>query len=138
MSGFNVDKGKIIAHDFEDKYPLRTHLHKEYIKQKRKNRKADKCQIEIPGERLEEVQQILDNYFYKLVVEDTPGEHCVVLDNEVDSSEILRNSVLRKQNRRRDIFVMKDEILAHQIVEYGATLIQEAEISMEAIEWKTD
>lgn len=56
---------------------------------------------------MKELQQTLDNYFYELVVEDSPEEYCVVADEETDTNAIPRNSVMSKQRRNHDIYLIK-------------------------------
>lgn len=139
MPGFDVDKEEITAFDFGDTYLFTPYFDEEQLFNKlKKHYKSDNYRFEIPKDDLKEVQQILDSYFYGLVIEASPEEHYVVLEKKADSSDILRSSVLRKQRHRHNIHVMKDEISVRQAKEYGATPIQESGISTSALERKID
>lgn len=54
------------------------------------------------------------------MVEDSPEECCVVADEETDTNAILRNSVMSKQRRNHDIYLMKCKLSLNQAVEQGA------------------
>jgi len=139
MPSFNVDTEEITAFDFENTYVFTAYFdEKQLFNQLKKYYNKSRYRFKIPEGDLEEVQQILDNYFYKLVVEDSPEEYCVVADEETDTNAILRNSVMSKQRRNHDIYLMKNKLSLKQAVEQGATQVEKSEVNTENLEWKTN
>jgi hypothetical protein len=94
--------------------------------------------FEIPESDLEQVRQILDEFFYDLVIEDSWEDYCVATDKEADTSSILRNSVMRKHRGHHEIYLMKDKLSVEQAIEHGATEIEKSGVNTEELEWKTD
>jgi hypothetical protein len=80
----------------------------------------------------------LDDYFYELMVKDFPEEYCVVADEETDTNAILRNSVMSKQRRGHDIYLMKDKLSLKQAVEQGVVQVEQSEVYRENLVWKTN
>jgi hypothetical protein len=130
---------EITAFDFGNTYLFTAYFDKEQLfNQLEKYYNRDKYRFKVPEEDLEEVQQTLDSYFYELVIEDSPDEYCVVADEETDSNAILSNSVMRKQRRNHDIYLMKDKLSLEQAVEQGAIRVEKSEVNAGNLEWKTN
>ena len=91
-----------------------------------------------PKEARKRYNKLWVTYFYELVVEDSPEEYCVVADKETDTNAILRNSVMSKQRRNYDNYLMKDKIPLKQPVEQGAIRVEKLEGDREDLEWKTN
>ncbi len=139
MPSFNVDMEEITAFDFGNTYLFTAYFDEEQLfNQLEKYYNRDKYRFKVPEEDLEEVQQTLDSYFYELVIEDSPEEYCVVADEETDSNAILSNSVMRKQRRNHDIYLMKDKLSLEQAVEKGAIRVEKSEVNTGNLEWKTN
>ncbi|MFB6215675.1 MAG: hypothetical protein ABEJ72_01705 [Candidatus Aenigmatarchaeota archaeon] len=139
MPSFNVDMEEITAFDFGNTYLFTAYFDEEQLfNQLKKYYNRDKYRFKVPEEDLEEVQQTLDSYFYELVIEDSPEEYCVVADEETDSNAILSNSVMRKQRRNHDIYLMKDKLSLEQAVEKGAIRVEKSEVNTGNLEWKTN
>jgi hypothetical protein len=139
MSEFDIDKEEIKAFEIDDSYLFKTHFDEEQLfKQLKKYYNRDKYRFEIPEEKLIQVQNTLDNYFYTLSIESTPEDYCIVLDSTADSSTALKNSVLRTQRQQQDILVMKDNLSAKQALRHGATAIEKSPINKEELTWKID
>lgn len=139
MPSFNVDTEEITAFDFGNTYVFTAYFDEEQLfNQLKKYYNRDKYRFKVPEEDLEEVQQTLDNYFYELVLEDSPEEYCVVADEETDSNAILSNSVMRKQRRNHDIYLMKNKLSLEQAVEQGAIRVEKSEVNPGNLEWKTN
>jgi len=139
MPSFNVDMEEITAFDFGNTYLFTVYFDEEQLfNQLEKYYNSDKYRFKVPEEDLEEVQQTLDSYFYELVIEDSPEEYCVVADEETDSNAILSNSVMRKQRRNHDIYLMKDKLSLEQAVEQGAIRVEKSEVNTGNLEWKTN
>ncbi|WP_256299320.1 hypothetical protein [Haloarchaeobius salinus] len=130
---------EITAFDFGNTYLFTAYFDEEQLfNQLEKYYNRDKYRFKVPEEDLEEVQQTLDSYFYELVIEDSPEEYCVVADEETDSNAILSNSVMRKQRRNHDIYLMKDKLSLEQAVEKGAIRVEKSEVNTGNLEWKTN
>jgi len=80
----------------------------------------------------------LNSFFYELKIADEPPDYCVVQDKQVDSSDILRNSVENQRRGNYEIYLMKDEISVRQAIEKGATPLEKADLRKENIQWKID
>jgi uncharacterized protein (DUF1015 family) len=116
---------EILAFDFGNTCLFTVYFDEEQLfNQLEKHYNRYKYRFKVPEEDLEEVQQTLDNYFYELVIEDSPEESCVVADEETDSNVILSNSVMRKQRRNHDIYLMKGKISIKRAVEQGAIRVK--------------
>ena len=83
--------------------------------------KSDKYRFEIPEGDLKQVRQILDEFSYELVIEDSWKDYCVAADKEADSSTVLRNSVTKTRQGHNGIFLMKNKLSVEQALEDGAT-----------------
>jgi len=139
MPSFNVDTEEITAFDFKDTYLFTAYFdEKQLFNQLEKYYNRDKYRFKVPGGSLEEVRQTLYDYFYELVIEDSPEEYCVVAGEETDTNAILRYSVMSKQRRNYDIYLMKDKISLKQTVEQGAIRVEKSEVKTENLEWKTN
>jgi len=137
MPTFDVEKEEITAFDLGDTYILKTYFDEDRVfNQLQKYYNEDKYRFEVPDSDLETVEQLLDKYYYKLRVTDDFEDYCVVAEKGTDSSDILRNSVIRKQRAQHEIFVMKDELSVKQAVEQGAERIKKSGIQEEDLEWK--
>jgi len=139
MPSFNVDTEEITALDFENTYLFTAYFdEKQLFNQFKEYHNKDKYCFKVFDGDLEEVQQILDNYFYKLVVENSLEEYCVVADEETDTNAILRNPVMSKQRRNHDIYLMKNKLSLKQVVEQGAIRVAKSEVNTVNLEWKTN
>lgn len=137
MPTFDVEKEEITAFDLGDTYILKTYFDEDPVfNQLQKYYNEDKYRFEVPDNNLETVEQLLDKYYYKLRVTDDFEDYCVVAEKGTDSSDILRNSVIRKQRAQHEILVMKDELSVKQAVEQGAERIEKSGIQEEDLEWK--
>lgn len=80
----------------------------------------DKYRFEVLERELPGVQQILDEYFFDLRIEDDLYNYCVVMEHGEDYSDVLRNSVLTRCRGSTIVFLMKDRLSVEQAVEQGA------------------
>jgi hypothetical protein len=116
-----------------------TCIFKEYFdenqlfKQLEKYYNEDKYRFEIPEYDLEQVRQVLEKYYYELEAVDSVDEYCVVVDKKSDSSNILRNSVMRKEKRQHEVIVMNDKLSKKQAIEQGAVNIEKSEVTEEEL-----
>ena len=70
MPRFNVDTEEITAFDFGNTYLFTAYFDEEqFFNQLKKYYSRDKYRFKVLEEDPERVQQTLDNYFYKLVIE---------------------------------------------------------------------
>lgn len=137
MPTFDIETEEITAFDLGDTYIFKTYFDEDPVyNQLQKYYNQDKYRFEVPERELEEVEQLLDEYYYELEVTDDFEEYCVVAEKETDSSDILRNSVMKKQRGQHEIFVMKDEISVRQAVEHGGDRLEKSGVRKEELEWK--
>lgn len=139
MPTFDVEQGQITAFEFDQTFLFKQYFDKDDLFQQLEvYYNPDKYRFEVPEEELSEVRQILDSFFYELEVTDQPRKYYVVQNKEVDSSDILRNSVAHQRRGSYDIFLLKDEISVRQAIEKGATSPEKTDLSMESIQWIID
>ncbi|WP_336337410.1 hypothetical protein [Haloarcula brevis] len=139
MPTFDVEQDEIIAFEFDQTYLFKQYFDKDDLfQQLQEYYYSDKYRFEVPEEKLPEVRQFLDNYFYGLKIDEEPEDYCVVKDEQVNSSDILRNSVANQRKGSYEIYLMKDEISVRQAVEKGATRLEKTDLRKENIQWKID
>jgi hypothetical protein len=139
MPSFGVDKEEVTAFHLGDKYLFTAYFDEDSLFEQLKSYySSDQYRFEIPEGELEDVQQILDEFFYKLVIEENLSDYCVVIERDTDSSDILRSSVMREQWRQYDVFLMKDKLSVEQAVEHGGTRLKKSRVNMENLQWKTN
>lgn len=125
MSSFKIGTEEITAFAFENTYLFTECFDKKQLfnQLKKYHNKYNYC-FKVPEGGLKEVKQTLDNYFYELVIEDSPEGYCVVGNEETDTYAILRNSVMSKQPRNHDIYLMNDKLSHKQTIEQGEIRIE--------------
>jgi len=134
MPTFDVDREEITAFEFDGRYIFKQYFDNDDLFQELEQYyNTDKYRFEIPDESLPEVRQVLDDYFYELKIADNILPYCVVQQKEADSSTILRNAVLSRQQGNQDIFLMKDKLSVKQAVEQGASRGKESGLTIEGI-----
>lgn len=139
MPTFDVEQDEITAFEFGQMYLFKQYFDKDDLFQQLESYyNSDKYRFEIPEEEILKVKQILDSFFYKLEIADEPEKYCVVQDKEVDSSDILRNSVVNQRRGDYEIHLMKDETSVRQAIEKDASLPEKTDLNMERIQWKID
>lgn len=139
MPRFDIDTEEITAFEIGDTYYFTTYFDEESLfKQLNQYYKTGKYRFEIPGDDLEQVRQILDEFYYSLRIEDNWEDYCVAADKEADTSSILRNSVMNTNRGLHEIFLMKDKLSVEQAIEEGATPLEKPGITTEELTWKTD
>ena len=84
------------------------------------------------------MRQILDSFFYNLEIADQLREDSVVQKKEVDSSDILTNSVENQRKGECNISLRKNKVSVRQAIEKGASLPEKADLHMESVQWKID
>jgi len=137
MPIFNVEKEEITAFDLGDTYIFKTDFDEVLVyNQLQKYYNENKYRLEVPEIDLKEVEHLFDKYYYELKMTDDFEKYCVVVEKETDSSDILRNSVMRKRRGQHEVFVMKDETSVRQAVEHGTAQIEKSGIQKEELEWK--
>ena len=139
MPTFDVEQEEITAFEFGQTYLFKQYFDKDDLfQQLQEHYNSDKYRFEIPEGELTEVKQILDSFFYELKIADEPMDYCVVQDKQVDSSDILRNSVANQRRGNYEIYLMKDDISVRQAVEKGATRLENADLRKENLKWEID
>jgi len=139
MPSFDIDTEEITAFELGDRYLFTTYFDKEPLfNQLQQYYHSDKYRFEIPESDLKQVRQILDEFFYDLVIETSWEDYLVATDKKADSSTILKNSVMKTRRGRHEIHLMKDKLSVEQALEHGATPLEKSGINTEELTWKTD
>jgi len=106
MPDFDSETEEITAFEIGDTYIFKEYIDEDWLfGQLEKYYYKNKYRFEIPEEDLEEVRQIFEKYYYDLEVADSVEDYCVVVDRKSDSSDILRNSAMKKQRGQGEIIV---------------------------------
>lgn len=134
MPTFDVETEEITAFDIGDKYIFRTYFDEDRLfQQLGKYYNSDKYRFEIPHRDIRKARQLLDEYFYELKITGRLEDYSVVIPEEVDSSDILKNSVMKKHRHQHEILVMKDELSVRQAEEKGAVPLEESQVQTEEL-----
>jgi len=137
MPTFDIETEEITVFEIGNRYTFKTYFDEDQLfKELEKYYNEDKYRFEIPESALEQVRQILENYYYELDVTDSVEDYCVVVDRKSKSANTLRNSVMRKRKGEHEILVMKDELSKKQAVEKDAVILEKSEVGNEELEWK--
>lgn len=139
MPTFDVEQEEITAFEFGQTYLFKQYFDKDNLfQQLQEHYNSDKYRFEVPEGEISEVRQILDSFFYELKMADEPMDYCVVQDKQVDSSDILRNSLANQRRGNYEIYLMRDEISVRQAIEKGATQLKKVDLGKENLQWKID
>lgn len=138
MPTFDIETEEIAAFDTGDIHIFKTYFDENQLfKQLETYYNEDKYRFEIPDGDLEQVRQLLEEYYYELAVTDDIEDYCVVVEKKPDSSDILRNSVMRKRRGQHEVLVMKDKLSKEQAIEKGAASLEKSGIQKEELGWKS-
>jgi SRSO17 transposase len=139
MPAFEVDRTEITGFKVEDKILFNQYFdHDELFDNLEKYYNRDQYRFEVPESDLDKVEQILDEFFYDIKVVEQMENYCVVIEENSDTSEILRNTVMNTRKTGRDVFLMKDQLSVEQAQERGASKINKTGIDPEDLEWIID
>jgi hypothetical protein len=139
MPTFDVEQKEITAFEFGQSYLFKQYFDKDDLFQQiEQYYESDKYRFKVPEGELLVVKQILDSFFYELKIADEPLDYCVVQDKDVDSSDILKNSVANQRRGDYEIYLMKDGISVRQAIEKGASLPEKTDLKIESIQWRID
>lgn len=137
MATFEIEKEEITALDLGDTYIFKTYFDKDSVyHQLQKYSNDDGYRLEVPESDLEEVEQLHEECYYELQVKDNFEDYSAVAEKGTESSETIRNSVVRKRRGQYKIFVMKCDFSVKQTVGHGAVQIEQTGIQKEELEWK--
>lgn len=135
MPEFDVDTDQINVFEINGTYVF-THYfdNNEVFDQLRQYYNQSAYRFEVPTkDELDQVDELLDEYFYDLEVVDDVEPFCVVKDKYSEHSDILRNTVVKFERGQHNVFVMKDKLAAEQAVEQGATPLDETDVDIEML-----
>jgi hypothetical protein len=91
----------------------------------------DAYRFEIPYEAFKDVQEFLQNYYYRLTEVDELDRFCVVQPRHTYHPEVLFNaSVLQQTYGRYHVFQMQDQRAVHQAVSQGATPLSDTTLDI--------
>lgn len=132
MPTFDVDRKSINVFEINDTYAFKQFFDQDDLfTQLEQYYNENAYRFELPTKAdLNQVDDLLDGYFYDLHVVDNQAPFCVVIDRDKDHSDILRNAVVRYQRGDHYIFLMKDQLSVDQAVEHGATKLRETDLPL--------
>lgn len=130
MPTFDVDREEITVFEVNGTYLFKQYFDRDDLFDTLKSYyKSDKCRFEVPGDKIDDAQQILDEYFFDLRIEDGLHSYFVVMEQGDDYSDVRRNSVLTRRRDSNVVFLMKDLLSVEQAVEQGARRLSETDVN---------
>jgi len=137
MLTFDIEMEEITAFEIGGRYIFKTYFEEDQLfKELEKYYNEDKYRFKIPEYDLEEVRQVIEEYYYELDVEHSVEDYCVVVDRKSKSASTLKNSVMKIHREQHEILVMKDELSKEQSLEMGAVTLEKSEAGNEELEWR--
>jgi hypothetical protein len=128
MPTFDVEREKITAFEVDGTYLFKQYFDRDDVFDALNSYyNSDKYRFEVEEGELDEVQQILDEYFFDLQIADELEKYYVVMDQGVDYSDVLRNAVVTKHRGDHVVFLMKDLLSVEQAEEMGARRLSETD-----------
>lgn len=128
MPTFDVEREEITAFEVDGTYLFKQYFDRDDVFDALNSYyNRDEYRFEVEECELEGVQQILDEYFYDLQIADELEKYCVVMEQGIDYSDVLRNAVLTKRRGGHVVFLMKDPLSVEQAEEMGARRLSETE-----------
>jgi len=128
MPTFDVEREEITAFEVDGTYLFKQYFDRDDVFDALNSYyNSDKYRFEVEEGELDEVQQILDEYFFDLQIADELEKYCVVMEQGIDYSDVLRNAVLTKRRSGHVVFLMKDLLSVEQAEEMGARRLSETE-----------
>ena len=116
MPDFDIETEEITAFEIRDRHIFKKYFDGDRLfKQLEKYYNEHNYRFKIPDEKLKEVGQILERYYCELDVVDSVKDYYVIVDRKSDSSDILRNSAMKKQRGQDEIIVMKNKPSKRQV-----------------------
>jgi hypothetical protein len=130
MPAFDVDREEITAFEVDGTYLFKQYFDRDDVFDALESYyNSDKYRFEVPEDELNDAQQILDDHFFDLRIEDDLHSYCVVMEHGDDYSDVLRNSVLTRRRGSTIVFLMKDLLSVEQAVEHGARRLSETDVN---------
>jgi len=131
MPTFDADREEITAFEIDGTYLFQQYFDRDDVFDALKPlHKSDKYRFEVQEDELDNAQQILDEYFFDLRIEEDWHSYCVVMEQGDDYSDVLRNSVLTRRRDNNIVFLMKDLLSVELAVEQGAGRLSEADVNI--------
>jgi len=128
MPTFDVEREEITAFEVDGTYLFKQYFDRDDVFDALNSYyNSDKYRFEVEEGELGKVQQILDEYFFDLQIADELEKYCVVMEQGIDYSDVLRNAVLTKRRSGDVVFLMKDLLSVEQAEEMGARRLSETE-----------
>lgn len=128
MPTFDIEQEEINAFEVDGTYFFKQYFDRgDVFEALESYYNRDKYRFEVEEGELDEVRQILDEYFFTLCIVNELEKYCVVLEQGVDYSDVLQNAVLTKHRGDYDVFLMKDLLSVIQAEEKGARRLSETD-----------
>ena len=132
MPTFEVDREPINVFLVDGKY-----MFKHYFKQDdlfanlRQYYNQTEYRFEVSEEAFTEVRTLLEDSYYDVTVVDNPERFCVVREKYTEHPKILfKASVLQREHKDYNVFLMKDQLSVEQAVNAGATRLVDSNVDL--------
>lgn len=128
MPTFDVDSRTILAFEIDGKYLFSQYFtDQELFGELADYYNSDQYCFEVPPEDLDNVQALLEDYYYELEIVTDLDPYCVVKEQYTEHAEILKQSVEHWTRNGHHFFLMQDAQSVDVAIEQGATPINETE-----------
>lgn len=129
MPEFDVDKEPIYVFELDDTYLFKYYFERtDIFDTLREYYEDEEYRFEIPAEEFPEVQDLLENNYYKPIFVDDVENFAVVKEQYTEHADILRNAVMHWTREGYHFFIMQDPVAVDQAVEQGATRLEEIDL----------
>jgi len=129
MPTFDIDRKELTASKVDGTYPFKQYFEPDEVCDALElYYNKYKYRFEVPDGDLNEVRQVLYEYFFHPSIKGDRQSYCVVKQKDSNYGDVLKNSVLIKRHSDHIIFLMEDQLSVEQTIEYGATPLSEADI----------
>lgn len=99
---------------------------------------SDNYRYEVPEGDAEQVEQLLEEFYYELTYQDRFDPFITVAEKGIDTTNILRNAVHHQTRKQHHIFLMKDAASVEQAIEQGSKCPENTLIKTDDIKWQID
>ena len=128
MPTFDIEPEEITVFPIDDEYRFSHYFTRTDLFEALSDYYNDQAyRFEIPAEEFDAVRDKLADEYIDLVVVEDLESYYVVLEQYTEYGDILRDSVAHWERQGHRFFLMKDELLVREAVEYGATRLSETD-----------
>jgi hypothetical protein len=128
MVEFDVDPTPLYVFKIDDEYLFSEYFdHTDLFEQLVEYYDDDTYRFEVPAEEFDEVQSLLEEFYYDPVIVDEPAAFCVVKPIYAEHAMTLKQSVLSWERDQHRFFLMKSPLTVDDAVKRGATRLADTD-----------